>query len=316
MRILFIGNTRLGDAILSTSILRYYFENKADITIVCSPVSRGIYEGYTTKEKLIIIKKQKFSFHWVEVYKKLDSIKWNIVVDLRNTILSRIIRKKKILRLKSVTKSTKHRIEDLCELIKLDDIKSPKIIVKRKDILETEIFMKKMNIKKPVLAIAPFTNWSRKNWPVEKYILVIENLLLNKKIKKIKSIILLGSKNERALCENMLKKLNHNSIQNLAGELKISHLYYLIKNCEMFVGNDSGLAHLSAAAGIKTLALFGPSREIHYRPWGENSFFIRTPESYEDLVLKKGYDRHKKSSLLKNLDENKVIKFCEKILKK
>jgi ADP-heptose:LPS heptosyltransferase len=36
----------------------------------------------------------------------------------------------------------------------------------------------------------------------------------------------------------------------------------------MFVGNDSGLMHLSAAAGTPTLGLFGPTPASEYAPSG------------------------------------------------
>jgi hypothetical protein len=42
----------------------------------------------------------------------------------------------------------------------------------------------------------------------------------------------------------------------------------LIANCEVFVGNDSGPAHLAAAIGVPTVALFGPSSPVHFRPLG------------------------------------------------
>ena len=34
MKILFIGNTRLGDAILSTPVLKYYNKKNNDITVI------------------------------------------------------------------------------------------------------------------------------------------------------------------------------------------------------------------------------------------------------------------------------------------
>jgi ADP-heptose:LPS heptosyltransferase len=33
-------------------------------------------------------------------------------------------------------------------------------------------------------------------------------------------------------------------------------------------GNDSGLSHLAGAVGARTIALFGPTREEHFRPLG------------------------------------------------
>ena len=72
--------------------------------------------------------------------------------------------------------------------------------------------------------------------------------------------------------------------------------------------------HLSAAANINTLGLFGPSKEINYRPWGDKSYFVRTESDYEDLVNVQGYNRHHSSSLMKTLTVEKVLRKCSEIL--
>jgi ADP-heptose:LPS heptosyltransferase len=38
---------------------------------------------------------------------------------------------------------------------------------------------------------------------------------------------------------------------------------------------DSGLAHIAGGAGIPTLAVFGPTRPQHSRPWGPRVRVIR-----------------------------------------
>ena len=51
----------------------------------------------------------------------------------------------------------------------------------------------------------------------------------------------------------------------------------------LFVGNDSGLMHLSVASNLQTIALFGPTNDKIYGHYNSNSFVIRTKESYEEL---------------------------------
>ena len=41
-----------------------------------------------------------------------------------------------------------------------------------------------------------------------------------------------------------------------------------LARCRAFVGNDSGLSHLAAAAGVPTLAVFGDTDPERYAPWG------------------------------------------------
>ena len=314
MKILFIGNNRLGDAILSTSILNYYSGSNIKITVVCSPLTENIYKNFTNIKDIIAVNKQKRGKHWLKVYSLLDRVYWDLVIDLRNTIISRLIRKKKILRIGKANPNA-HRVESLCKLINVKKVIAPRIpnsnIAKKKAlkiISDKKLFL-------PILAIAPVTNWQRKNWPIENFISLINNLIKKSKNKdSFKSIIILGSEKEKDQCDYLLDKINNINIKNLCGYCDISTVYALLKYCKLFVGNDSGLMHLSAAANTNTLGLFGPSKEINYRPWGKKSYFLRTDIDYEDLVNVKGYSRHDSSSLMKTLTVEKVLKKCKEIL--
>ena len=314
MKILFIGNTRLGDAILSTSILNFYSGSDIKITVVCSPLTENIYNNFSNVKNIIAVNKKKRGKHWLEVYSLLESVCWDLVIDLRNSLISRLIRKKKILRIGKIN-SYEHRVESLCKLISVKKNISPRIpnsnIAKKKAL--RIISNKKLYL--PILAIAPVTNWQRKNWPLENFVLLIKSLMNNTEVKySFKSVIILGSDKEKDQCDYLVEKINNINIKNLCGYCEISVIHALLKHCKLFVGNDSGLMHLSAAANIKTLGLFGPSKEINYKPWGNKSYFLRTESSYEELVNVKGYSRHDSSSLMKTLTVEKVLRKCYEIL--
>ena len=59
-----------------------------------------------------------------------------------------------------------------------------------------------------------------------------------------------------------------------------------LKQCQLFVGNDSGLMHVAAAMGTPTLGLFGPGFENIYGPWGPHCAVVRTPESSTELLAR------------------------------
>ena len=56
-----------------------------------------------------------------------------------------------------------------------------------------------------------------------------------------------------------------------------------LKCCNLFIGNDSGMMHLAVASKIPTIGLFGPTNDNIYSPFGNNSFTIRTKETYSDF---------------------------------
>jgi ADP-heptose:LPS heptosyltransferase len=45
-----------------------------------------------------------------------------------------------------------------------------------------------------------------------------------------------------------------------------------------FIGNDSGITHLSAALGIRTVAIFGPTDEAIYGPLGPAVTILKSRE--------------------------------------
>ena len=48
----------------------------------------------------------------------------------------------------------------------------------------------------------------------------------------------------------------------------------LINNCSLIIANDSGPMHISAALGIPTLGLFGPTDPKKHGPYSENSNYV------------------------------------------
>ena len=314
MKILFIGNSRLGDAILSTSILNYYSGSNFSITVVCSPLTENIYKNFSNVKNIIAVNKKKRGMHWLEAYSLLERVYWDLVIDLRNSILSRLIRKRNILRIGKVN-PYKHRVESLCKLINTNEVISPSIPDSNTAKKEALRIISEKNLVQPILAIAPITNWQRKNWPIENFVLLTNSLIKKSNDEnKFNSVIILGSEKEKDQCNYLLDKINNINIINLCGYCEITVIHALLKHCKLFIGNDSGLMHLSAAANIYTLGLFGPSKEINYRPWGNKSYFLRTDRNYEDLVNVKGYNRHDSSSLMKTLTVEKVLRKCSEIL--
>ncbi|MDE2515599.1 MAG: glycosyltransferase family 9 protein, partial [Rhodospirillales bacterium] len=55
---------------------------------------------------------------------------------------------------------------------------------------------------------------------------------------------------------------------DLVGRLSLPQAAACLSRARLFVGNDSGLMHLAAAAGTPTLGLFGPTNAAEYAPSG------------------------------------------------
>ena len=96
-KILFITSTHLGDGILSTGALDHFSRAYPDaaITVACGPVTSGIFEKAPGVVRVITMKKQPYAGHWRHLARETIGTQWDIVIDLRNSPLSRILRSKK-----------------------------------------------------------------------------------------------------------------------------------------------------------------------------------------------------------------------------
>ena len=90
MKILVISSNLIGDTILSTVVIEYFYKKhpKAKFTFLIGPTSGQIYEHFPGLDKVISIKKKQLNLHWLKMYFQCWHIKWDIVIDLRSSLLS------------------------------------------------------------------------------------------------------------------------------------------------------------------------------------------------------------------------------------
>ena len=75
------------------------------------------------------------------------------------------------------------------------------------------------------------------------------------------------------------KKEYQGSFTNLAGKIDLLTTAAVLKNADLFVGNDSGLGHLASAVKTKTFTIFGPGEPNRYKPWGILAYYFQDKEN-------------------------------------
>ena len=96
MQILFITSTRIGDAILSTGLLAFVAQKypQAKVTIACGELVVDLFEGYPLLDQIIPLRKKPLHGHWIELWKQVVGTSWDLVIDLRDSMASRLLRAK------------------------------------------------------------------------------------------------------------------------------------------------------------------------------------------------------------------------------
>jgi lipopolysaccharide heptosyltransferase II len=64
-------------------------------------------------------------------------------------------------------------------------------------------------------------------------------------------------------------------VVDMTGKTSLQQAMALIKNCDAFISNDSGLMHVAAALATPTIAIFGSTNHITTGPYSENSIILR-----------------------------------------
>jgi heptosyltransferase-1 len=121
---------------------------------------------------------------------------------------------------------------------------------------------------KPLVVIAPGTNWDTKQWRRDGFAEVARHFL-----QKAFAVILIGSDGERALCEE-IAKLAPGAV-DLAGETTLSELAALIRRATICVTNDSGPMHLAVALDRPVASIFGPTDPVWAGPYRRPNAVLR-----------------------------------------
>ena len=127
-----------------------------------------------------------------------------------------------------------------------------------------------------------------KRWPIEKYMKLAENM---NKIKPCK-FYLAGGRNDEELFE---KFLNSSIASNCISfkDLTISETLPIIKNCDIYIGNDTGWLHIASALGKKCVALFMDSPVQAYGKYSKNISVIVPEGETEQTTTHKTLGKNK-----------------------
>jgi ADP-heptose:LPS heptosyltransferase len=65
----------------------------------------------------------------------------------------------------------------------------------------------------------------------------------------------------------------------------LSEVKSVLSGAQLFIGNDSGPAHIAAAFGIPVVVLFGPSNPVTWAPWRTEAQVLTSPEGMPGISI-------------------------------
>lgn len=122
--------------------------------------------------------------------------------------------------------------------------------------------------KKTKILIHPGSGSPKKCWPVSNFIEIARFL----EADGMRSEFILGPA-EYDLAQILLQQKEFNGkVDKMDNLVEVSHR---LKTGAAFIGNDSGITHLAAFLGLPTMAVFGPSDPVRWKPLGRSVKIIR-----------------------------------------
>jgi ADP-heptose:LPS heptosyltransferase len=313
VKILFITSTRIGDAILSTGLLAWLIERHpgARLTVVCGAPAAPLFAAVPGLARLVTVRKSATKLHWLGIWRRCLATRWDLVVDLRRSAIAWGLHARDRRRLAG-DDGTLHRVVLLGNTLGLDPPPAPRLWTTA---AQEAAAARLLPGAEPVLVLAPTANAAVKVWPAARFAELAGRLTGPGAPLAGARIVVSGGKGEEAMARAVLETLPDGRGLDLVG-LDLLTSLAVFRRAALFVGNDSGLMHLAAAAGAPTLGLFGPTRDDLYAPWGPLAAVQRTPESVAALTRGKAEARRAGQSLMTGLTIEAVEAAARELLRR
>ena len=124
---------------------------------------------------------------------------------------------------------------------------------------------------------------SSKRWPPQHYTALISALQQEVGIPTV----LIGGPQDQPIIDAVLADLSIKP-HTFVGTLSFDQIAALAHQATAYIGNDTGLTHLAAAAGAPTVMILGPSDPVRYAPFTPDSIALWKPTTISETGVSTG----------------------------
>ncbi len=278
----------IGDVIIITPLIKAVKElyPSALVDVMVIPQTAGVLDNNPNINEIILFNKRKNKLiAFIKTLRLLRKNKYDIAITPHSSVTTGLLLKYANIKIRigfdrwSAAKYLTHKvphpdgIHKTYKNLSLLSVLSEKEFSNQTELFPTQSMVSKADVllkklkgnSKKLIAIAPGSIWNTKRWSTEYYQQLAKMLTENNF-----GIILIGSKDETKICEEVLS--SNNGI-NLAGKLSLLESAAVISKCDLMICNDSGALHIANAVETDVFAFFGPTvQSIGYFPFRENDF--------------------------------------------
>ncbi len=292
------------------NILVVRFSSLGDI-LLTTPVIRGLRERYPSSRIDALVKREyadvlRFNPHLSGVIefddvengglpalaKELRQRKYDLIVDLHNSLRSKLLRlrlwrprrlvfRKHVFRRYMLVRWKRNLYREIVSVADRyrqvvagldipDDGKGLELQLPPETVTSVRTRMDRLHIERSsvVIGMAPTARHATKTWPAERFVACGVALSTEPGVR----ILVLGGKQDVEYCGDIVHLINTAAgsriAENMSGETTLLETAGIMDYCDVVVCNDSGLMHLAAARGRPVVAVFGSTvREFGFAPY-------------------------------------------------
>src|SRR5882724_5966462 len=130
------------------------------------------------------------------------------------------------------------------------------------------------SVPPPIIAIHPGSGSHEKNWPLENWIGLFSP---DSRFADLEGLVVISGEADEAQTDQLEREWKNRDIR-FARNLPLPRLAAVLER-SIFIGHDSGISHLAAAAGANCVLLFGPTDPDVWAPMNENVRILRAPNA-------------------------------------
>ena len=143
--------------------------------------------------------------------------------------------------------------------------------VPRTEIPRAKLFAAPQTATKSYVVIHPCASAPEKAWASDRFLAVARQL----KLSGLQPVFLAGPADDASRFAEFEVHRNE----------PLSKIKEVISGAQLFIGNDSGPAHIAAAFGIPVVVLFGPSNPVTWAPWRTDAQVLTSPEGMSGISI-------------------------------
>ena len=166
--------------------------------------------------------------------------------------------------------------------------------------------------ERPVVAMHPGAGNITKQWPVGNFSALIDLLIEKNGV----NVLLVGGPDDVAVADELAAGIiNHDAVASMAGKTSLAVLARMLKNCVLYIGNDSGPKHIAAAVGVPTLGIHsGVVDPVEWGPIGPNAVALRRNMACSPCYLANADDCSRGLACLRLFDPSTVYEAANLML--